>query len=346
MKKSLLTIVATFATISCHSSPPEADEPVASDNQLGELVFQLDPSTGTFEQVGFASTVQGIQLNAENDGNPNTGNPDTVEAVTANAGLPGPCGAGEFGGTVTLNSFYDRHTIDNLAVRMEGMAPVSMTANNSDGAQPALGLADEMFGIWLYTGGEGTAEDWCFDIITSEAIAIRVSVYGDLIPVPHRRVFVTSTTHNGDMNEEGGNGLAGGDAICQARADEQSLGGTWVAWLSTDTIDASSRIDDAEHRLVDDTTIVAASLADLTDGEILVAINQTESGGAPAGTPVFTGTQDDGTAFVGTNCLGWTSTDLNDDGYRGLSNHTASRWTADNPRRCDDAQHLYCFETL
>jgi hypothetical protein len=57
------------------------------------------------------------------------------------------------------------------------------------------------------------------------------------------RTFVTSTLQLGTFG-----GLAGGDAICQARADAATLGGTWRAWLSTSTVDARDRIVGAQYQ--------------------------------------------------------------------------------------------------
>ena len=55
-------------------------------------------------------------------------------------------------------------------------------------------------------------------------------------------VFVTSTDHNGDMNDEGGSGLTGADAICNARAGEAERPGEFAAWLSTAFTPAKTRI--------------------------------------------------------------------------------------------------------
>ena len=249
MKKHLPFPVAAVATLSCQGPAQEPPVPAAPDNSLGALVFRVDPAAGVFEQVAFDTSVRGVQLDAENDGNPGTGNADAIEAVTGAVGIEGagPCaGTDVFGGTVTLNSFYSGHTISNLAVRIEQMSPVAMTENNS-AAAGAGGLADKMYGIWTYAGGAGTAETWCFDIDAQQPLWFRVNVYGDLTAIPsYKRVFVTSTTHDADMNDEGSTGISGGDAICQARAAGASIGGTWVAWLSDDGTDAGDRVTDAE----------------------------------------------------------------------------------------------------
>ena len=45
-----------------------------------------------------------------------------------------------------------------------------------------------------------------------------------------RCVFVTKDTWKGNLKGTAASGLAGADAKCQAAANAQSLGGTWVAW--------------------------------------------------------------------------------------------------------------------
>ena len=57
------------------------------------------------------------------------------------------------------------------------------------------------------------------------------------IPTGHNIVFVTSIEYDGNLG-----GLGGADAACQSRAAFAGLPGTYVAWLSTPTVSAHSRI--------------------------------------------------------------------------------------------------------
>jgi len=50
-------------------------------------------------------------------------------------------------------------------------------------------------------------------------------------------VFATSTSYPADFG-----GLAGADAICNQHAGDAGLPGTYVAWLSTTTVDARDRL--------------------------------------------------------------------------------------------------------
>src|SRR5262249_27131858 len=94
---------------------------------------------------------------------------------------------------------------------------------------------------------------------------------------PPRRVFVTSLTYTGNLG-----GLAGADALCQARADAAALGGTYKAWLADDSGSPATRFTHStgEYVLVDG-TVVAGNWADLTDGSTGHAIDKTEGNGTP-----------------------------------------------------------------
>lgn len=158
-----------------------------------------------------------------------------------------------------------------------------------------------------------------------------------------KRVFVTSTRYTGALG-----GLSGADATCQARADGASggaLGGTWVAWLSTGTVNAKDRITDAPYRLVDGVTIVTASKTDLLDGSLLHAIDLDENGAVvTSNTIVHTGTLADGTAH-NRNCNGWTDGNVAST-WAGRSQATDAGWTSspDWTGACNNQFRLYCFQ--
>jgi hypothetical protein len=167
-------------------------------------------------------------------------------------------------------------------------------------------------------------------------------------------VFVTSTKQDGALG-----GLAGADAVCQARADAATLGGTWTAWLSDSDTNAENRIADAQYRLIDGTTVVATSLADLTDGSLTHAISMDENGGSPAPCVnpvecVWTATADVGFSLCNDPsfcCDDWTCNDgteaCNDfppfPATAGLQDQTTN-WSDDGPESCFAELHLYCFE--
>ena len=87
-------------------------------------------------------------------------------------------------------------------------------------------------------------------------------------------MFVTTTTHNGNLG-----GLAGADAICQARAQAGGLAGTYRAWLSTSTASAFSRLGTASGWVRPDGKPVFDSRADLTTPRMFHPIRIDERGG-------------------------------------------------------------------
>ena len=76
--------------------------------------------------------------------------------------------------------------------------------------------------------------------------------------------------------------LAGGDALCQERAEAVGLNGTWTAWLSDDNTDAIDRIPDGEYQLLSGAGVIADNKDDLTDGSLKAPIFEDEFGGFPA----------------------------------------------------------------
>ncbi len=153
------------------------------------------------------------------------------------------------------------------------------------------------------------------------------------------KVFVTSTAHPANFG-----GPAEADSICQQRALQGGLYGasSFVAWLSTDTVDARDRIVDAYYLRVDGMT-VATSLADLTDGSIAAPIDRNEFLllNSFATDHVWTGTAADGTANGIFNCDNWTGT-VSNAGF-GKTSRTDTFWTGIGGPECADQYPLYCF---
>ncbi|MFQ5527827.1 MAG: hypothetical protein ACE5GX_16410 [Thermoanaerobaculia bacterium] len=83
------------------------------------------------------------------------------------------------------------------------------------------------------------------------------------------RVFVTSSTHDGDLG-----GLEGADAICQGLGATVDPAATWVAWISTASVDAIDRVLSTGPfvRASDTSTVIADDVPDLTDGSLDAAI--------------------------------------------------------------------------
>jgi cysteine-rich repeat protein len=164
-------------------------------------------------------------------------------------------------------------------------------------------------------------------------------------------VFVTSTLFTGNLG-----GLNGADAKCQARAVAANVPGTFRAWLSDDTGSPSTRMSKlgGPYKLVNGTT-VALNWADLTDGNLLAAINLTEFGLAPPmptfcgpnNTPVWTNTTITGTQQIsGQSCGNWLGVDSQINwGLASATNGSWTYWCSGSPGFCTGnySAPLYCI---
>lgn len=160
-------------------------------------------------------------------------------------------------------------------------------------------------------------------------------------------VFVTSTLYDGDFTAASGNGLAGGDFLCNQAATNAELAGTFRAWLSTSTVNAIDRISDRKYVRTGDYAVVGYNRSDFTDGTISNAINRTEFGAAVADGPVWTGTDTAGTAHANT-CTNWTVVGGGPppNGRQGATGAINSQWTSNGNTACaaTATAQLYCFQ--
>ncbi len=159
---------------------------------------------------------------------------------------------------------------------------------------------------------------------------------------PCKRVFVTSTTYNGNLG-----GLSGADAKCMARASAAILNGTYKAWISDSTTDVSTRMAQSSvpYVLLDGSySQVAANWAALISGSISTPIRYNELGNIVSANPipyVWTGT-DVGGGRSPPYCIDWNGT--SGQGRVGSALETNNAWTFTTPKACDNNYRLYCFE--
>lgn len=185
-----------------------------------------------------------------------------------------------------------------------------------------------------------TGPGWDLGPDTDSATAPDTSLPpADLNVGPQRRVFVTGDTFAPSLG-----GLAGADSACQNEA--KNLGGTWRAWLSDSTGSPDVRFSKSGSFVLVDGTLVAGSWADLTDGSLIHAIDQTANGQVVTkDLVVWTNTNAGGTSSGGDDCADWTSTQSTLVGGRGQLNlHTSSAWTSSGMSACSFSLRLYCFE--
>lgn len=160
------------------------------------------------------------------------------------------------------------------------------------------------------------------------------------------RVFVTSSLQDGNLG-----GLVGADAICAARAAGAGLpAGNYVAWLSTSTVNAISRLGTARGFVRIDGKPFANTAADILANRIFHPLRIDESGvdvssgispGASTLT-VFTGTLGDGTLATGANCSDFA--DTGGSARRGEVSGGPVTWTARQNSNCSTARRVYCFQ--
>ena len=157
------------------------------------------------------------------------------------------------------------------------------------------------------------------------------------------RVFITSTQQNGNLG-----GVSGANMICQNLADDQGIGGRYLAWISDslgNSPDTNFNKVTVPYRLVDN-TLVASNYADLIDctnpGCLINSITLDQNGNTRMGA-VWTSTNNDGTAFMPNNCQNWTIDGILPGGRLGNSPSTDSTWTSQITDECNISGYLYCF---
>lgn len=160
------------------------------------------------------------------------------------------------------------------------------------------------------------------------------------------RAFVTNQSFDPNFSD-----LGGADNVCQSIADGASLGGDWVAWLSTDSKSAISKLtlDGSEDFTRIDQQVIANNVSDLLDGSLDLPLNIDQQGNLVSGTVgayVWTGTSNNGLNRPNLNCVNWTSSSAGDSG--GVGELTTSGWTEANSSSlsCIQQAKLYCFEKI
>lgn len=150
--------------------------------------------------------------------------------------------------------------------------------------------------------------------------------------------FVTSTTHSGSFG-----GLAGADAICATLASNAGLPGTYVAWLSTATVNAIDRLGSARGFVRPDGAPFTDQPAELAANQVFNALHLDETGTDVGPVEVWTGTQKNGTAAANA-CTDWTAT--TGKGRVGNSQGGPAAWTdAAADVSCSQPRRHYCFGT-
>ena len=156
--------------------------------------------------------------------------------------------------------------------------------------------------------------------------------------VTQRIIFKTSTYHNGNLG-----GVAGADAICQARATAAGLPGTYKAWIADSLGNSPSTawVRSSVPYVNTVGTQIAADWADLADGYI--ENTYTDEFGVYHKSVYWTATGYDGSATGYNNCNNWISSNASFYGQTGVENE-GGYWTYydNSPCSVDNWAQLVC----
>jgi hypothetical protein len=152
-------------------------------------------------------------------------------------------------------------------------------------------------------------------------------------------VFVTSTTIPGVMAP---NPLATADAFCASAAESAMLPGTFVAYLSTSSVNAIDRIGGSRGWVGTDGLPIIDQPGDLATGAMFNPIDHDQHGTLVAPTQsVWTGTGPDGHVFA--TCADWS--DGNAPASFGFAGAGFPAFVQGSGSNCNNPASLYCFET-
>jgi hypothetical protein len=158
------------------------------------------------------------------------------------------------------------------------------------------------------------------------------------------RAFVTRDVFDGNLG-----GVAGADGRCAAAAAAQHLPGTFIAWISSASVDAIDRFAGSRGWMRTDGVIVADTLsAALTGAQMFAPIDRDEAGVKLAyglAPKLWTGTGQDGRLYTGLveTCNNWSGT--GGDGWWGNFAASGGEFSfANGGQVCTMMAHLACFE--
>ncbi len=173
---------------------------------------------------------------------------------------------------------------------------------------------------------------------------VDVCPIGAICDVGTNYAFVTSRKQTpGSLG-----GLMGADEICNNAASMAGLPeNNYVAWLSTSSSNAITRLGDASGWIRTDRRPFTLTVSDLLDGKILYPLHLDEFGNAITGSPdVITGTSPDGLAGTAGDCGDWEDESSENSPETGAAVSAGNEWTAGVlSRSCNAMTRIYCFGT-
>ena len=150
--------------------------------------------------------------------------------------------------------------------------------------------------------------------------------------------FVTSSTFNGDLG-----GITGADQTCHDHAEAAGLPpNTYVAWLSTPSINAIDRLGNARGWVRVDGKPLADTLADISAGRMFHPLRVNEFGNFDNTSMGYVWTGNINWAGSGDSCSSWTSSDQGMGEY-GTSDGIGYVFKDFGGLSCRGLARLYCF---
>jgi hypothetical protein len=217
------------------------------------------------------------------------------------------------------------------------------TVGASTNVLGTLGQANLTTSFWTNTGVPQSCNVPRSLLCLQQTSTPPAPVFGTTV----KRVFVTSTTHTGNLRTAAvASGVAGADAICKTRALAAGLSGAFVAWLSSSTQNGFDRISDVGpwYQVQSAGTL---NLLTFTNKAMLrslptnvIAVDET---GLAVSGDVWTGTTIGGTRTNDT-CANFESASNLVFGAFGALGSTNQGWTIAGSSSCSSAKRLLCLE--
>jgi hypothetical protein len=325
-------------------------------NVITPTISALSPTTGeatTTTPVAFTGTNFEPSMTVTFGSQTPTPQNLTSTSFTVNVG-PQPVGTVAARVTRTNGEFAEKNfTFAETLIGITSMSPASLNFQQS-GVVAVTGFGFQP-GITVTLGSEsptpqnvtatsfqvtvGPQSTGAKPVLVTLGAREATATFEFVDPSLSRKVFATSTGQNGNLG-----GIAGGDDLCAALAAEASLPGTYKAWLADSTGSPNTSFTrGAAYYLVDGTTRVAQSYADLTDGTIENAISKNELGNTFGGAGVWTNVASGGGAQA-SHCQNWSSASGSITGGTGQALNTNSGWTSQGTATCNSNRLLFCFQ--
>lgn len=159
------------------------------------------------------------------------------------------------------------------------------------------------------------------------------------------KIFMTTASYTGNLG-----GLAGADAKCAAAATAGGQTGTFVALLSTTSVNARDRYTGASDPIYNtNNDLIAVNQSDLWDGTLLASTNYDEysnPGPSVGSVSIWSQSLAGGTYGLssnGNNCSDWTN-GTSSASLSGLNGKTDSTWIyATTYAWCNQGNRLHCI---